>query len=337
MNKAEQIMTLALIRQIELQRVSTWMLQQLLPELDDIGNKIAIKVMEVDPFAVNRAVYQRQRLTNLQAEVDQLIFEVLRELAMRTEDYFKEINEISEEENRRNWFLIYGAGITIADASKIPEIMGVPVVDHFNKIANDLNFRTAISLRDAHQGAGNSAEMAERARQIARLPASPIEQAKRSVEVTIRTGVDDIPTDVEVRSEPKSEIDPHGWQHISVLDSKTSDICRGRAWKIWDEEKKPVGHSLPFSSPPLHPYCRSRLIMVFLNQPTVAPLTFPQFVGSLPEATAARLFGSANLKLWKQGKLTNSQLIRQQGRPMTIEALSERTNSKNEQSEFPYL
>ena len=43
---------------------------------------------------------------------------------------------------------------------------------------------------------------------------------------------------------------------LSKLDGRTSEICIARAGKAWDmQTKEPIGHSLPFQTPPIHPNC----------------------------------------------------------------------------------
>lgn len=41
-----------------------------------------------------------------------------------------------------------------------------------------------------------------------------------------------------------------------------SGICRDRSNRLWSLEGAPIGHTLPFSRPPIHYLCRSHLIAV---------------------------------------------------------------------------
>lgn len=121
---------------------------------------------------------------------------------------------------------------------------------------------------------------------------------------------------------------------VSGVVAHNSDVCRSRAWKVWDAEKKPVGHKLLFSQPPLHSFCRSRLILTFLDDPPARQLTFNEFVGQMSRSQRVKLFGESNVKLWEKGLLTDAQMIRQQGRPLTLEELRKRVESKSDQTEF---
>ena len=51
-------------------------------------------------------------------------------------------------------------------------------------------------------------------------------------------------------------------KHLSIIDQKTSDVCRIRNNRLWDMDGNPVGHGLPFRRTPLHFRCRSHLVPV---------------------------------------------------------------------------
>jgi hypothetical protein len=65
---------------------------------------------------------------------------------------------------------------------------------------------------------------------------------------------------------------------------------------------------------------------------------FKGFVARLNPQQADKLFGASNVKLWRAGKLTDAQMVRQQGRSLSIDKLRQRTEDKGDtQTEFPYL
>lgn len=233
MNKADTMIRLATVRQIDLQRVATGMLTELLVDLGEIKEEAAIIAFRLDPADVTRVSAKRDRVARMQEEIEELVDRVLREMSRRAESDFKDIEALLEEDNRNNFAFVYGLGLAFADAGK-PTIQGLPVRDHFDRIASDLSFRLGISIRDAWEGAGTAEEIARRIRLETEFGRSPVDQSASAVETTVRTGIDDIPSRVETRGAPvrlpaaavpegvePSPISPHGWQHISVLDRKT--------------------------------------------------------------------------------------------------------------------
>ncbi len=326
MNKAEILQSLGTIRQVELQRVATWMLREMLVELDDLNEMLAELAM---------ASPQRRRVTWMQSEVEDLIEETLEELRKRIESDFTELLEITEVEEKRNFLFVYGLALVGATTGKGSELLihGATVADHLRQARQDLIFRIMSQVRDS-VAAGEAEELLWRRLKgslAAGAPIGEMMQTKRRVEALVRTGMDAIPNTVATELRPSANvISPTGYQHVSVLDRRTSDICRARAWKRWDAEKRPIGHSLPFRLPPLHDHCRSRMQTIFIDDPLPQQVTFKAWVMQMSPKEQSRVFGAENFQRWNRGLMTDAELVRQQNRPMTIDALREVTNQQVE-------
>jgi hypothetical protein len=142
-----------------------------------------------------------------------------------------------------------------------------------------------------------------------------------------------------------------GLKQLSTLDSHTSQTClaySGGHWKM-DEARTPVAPTtLPFISPkgsasgcPRHFSCRSlitpetktfRELGIDLPEfpgttrsasggPVAADMSFDAFIKRKGDAFADDLLGPGRAQLWRDKKITLTQLLDQNGRPLTLKEL----------------
>lgn len=130
--------------------------------------------------------------------------------------------------------------------------------------------------------------------------------------------------------------------HLSTLDSRTTLICIARSGKQWTiETHQPIGHELPFKNPPVHWQCRSILTPVIksfaelgIDATEVPKSTRASMDGQVPEDITFdewmkqkgpefqdKLLGPGRAKLWREGKITLTDLVDQSDRPLTLAEL----------------
>lgn len=340
MNKAEQLLTLGAIRSIELQRLATWMLINLIADLEAMERRVVAVALGVSGEEA-RTHSERLRIERqVGSDIEQAIKEAREIIRKRMVETFDQLIPITTQEEKNNFLLVYGFSLvgTAGASGRNILIVGSTIDDHLKQLERDLHFRIMAQVRDSI-AAGEAEElMYHRLKGSKRIEqtAGEFAQTRNRLEAVVRTGVSTVPNAVQLELKPRpQEIAKHGWQHISVLDSRTSSTCRERAFRRWDDAYKPIGHSLPFRQPPLHANCRSRIQMIFVDDPEPQALNFKQWIEQLSKEQKAKLFGAANLQRWERGGISDAELIRQQNRPMSIEQLRKRTETK--QGEFPYL
>jgi SPP1 gp7 family putative phage head morphogenesis protein len=134
-------------------------------------------------------------------------------------------------------------------------------------------------------------------------------------------------------------------QAINPLDSRTSDICRARAGRVWrlDDPGFP-------GPPPWHFNCRTTLVPITysgnslkrvkgkaklkrelkdltggeikeINGAPAKNVTFESFLNKRSVAQQKEILGPGKYKLWKDGDINMRDLIDQTGRPLTLEQL----------------
>jgi len=136
-------------------------------------------------------------------------------------------------------------------------------------------------------------------------------------------------------------------QQISTLDNRTSDICIAYSDQTWDiETLMPLPPStLPFNGgPPRHFNCRSTLVPVLrsweelgmdlaevpegtrasMDGQVPGSTTFASWLSGKSQSFQDQVLGPARARLWREGKITLTQLVDMRGNPLTLEQLEER-------------
>lgn len=124
-----------------------------------------------------------------------------------------------------------------------------------------------------------------------------------------------------------------GYRWSARFDSKTCMVCGGLDGKLFTLTGEPVGHQTPLQGgPPRHPGCRCILVPEPLQTGVGAALpgadgalsrgpTFEQWLSRKSDKFKRQYFGPGRLELWKDGKLTLTDLLDMQGNPLTLEQL----------------
>jgi hypothetical protein len=135
-----------------------------------------------------------------------------------------------------------------------------------------------------------------------------------------------------------------GVQQVSTLDNLTSGICiaySGQAWNV--ETLAPIPPAtLPFNGgPPRHFNCRSTLVPVIksfrelgINRKEIPPgtqasldgqvpgdQTFEQWIGKKSKIFQDKVLGRARARLWRNKKITLTQLVDMRGNALTLDQL----------------
>lgn len=139
---------------------------------------------------------------------------------------------------------------------------------------------------------------------------------KRSAEALVRTATNHVHNRAQTAlGEANPETFPR-YRWVSILDARTTWICRSRAGNVYPTGKGPL--------PPAHWNCRSTVVYLsaFSNQepePRFETWLRRQHVDAQEE-----ILGPKRYKFWKQGKLPLKRFTDPGGRPWTLEELKAR-------------
>ena len=309
-----------------------------------VGMMVRLHQLEADIVAViamRRVGASTSHLEDILADTTNLIADAFNELANRIEQEADDLAEAVQERERRNWLLLFGFPVTAAVALPTGAAMlvaGATARSWLQRQGRDLDFRVAALIRNSFAAAGGGVpDLMEIIRKLqGRTTDSPtptIAQTERAAQTTVKTTAETVGTKVREavglaggESAPSGTVIRYGWQQISVLDSRTTDICRAYAFKIWNASFEPVGHSLPYDGGvPRHPNCRSTICIHLLDEDPLKDMTFGQWLRTLTEAQQASIFGPGRMKLWREGKITDADLIDQQRRALTLDEFNNKT------------
>ncbi|ATI19207.1 putative head morphogenesis domain protein [Vibrio phage vB_VpaS_KF4] len=173
-----------------------------------------------------------------------------------------------------------------------------------------------------------------------------LKTSRTNAETLVRSSVQAIANDAKMRLYAANDDLMYGYQHLSVLDLKTSDICIARSGLAWTVEGKPIGkHKKRFRIPPLHWNCRSLLMPILKSWQDLpdkvrtslpgsmqasmdglvsADQTYEDMLKRRTDAEVKKKLGPGRFELWKQGKLTLRDLTDQDDRPLTLKEYRER-------------
>lgn len=102
---------------------------------------------------------------------------------------------------------------------------------------------------------------------------------------------------------------------LSILDKRTSDICKRRSNKIYV-----VGRD-PNPVPPAHIRCRSTIVHLIEGQPIPDPKSYDEWLRNQPIEIIEDILGVTRAKLYKDGGLSIDDLITAKGRRYTLDEL----------------
>lgn len=133
-----------------------------------------------------------------------------------------------------------------------------------------------------------------------------------------------------------------GVEQISTLDNRTTLQCQARDRKQWDMQGNPIGHKIPYNGgTPLHWGCRSTETPVLRpltvdgvklpgfrtskrasqDGPVDSGLTFESWLEGKSEAFQDEALGKGRAQMWRDGKITLSDLLDLRGNPLTLAQL----------------
>ena len=161
----------------------------------------------------------------------------------------------------------------------------------------------------------------------------------------VKTSVSTVVNDVRMQTYKENESIFKGYEHLSTLDKSTTYNCANRDGATYDLDFQGTnikGKDFPFKKPPLHYRCRSVILPITksyrelgLDIDEISPSTRASMDGSIPETTTftkwfegkdkkfqEKYLGISRYELFKDGKITLSQLVNQQGAIIPIKDLN---------------
>lgn len=340
MNASDKLQDLAIVRQILLERVAAGEASKLERLLDDIAEEIQKKLSSEKPLTS----YQSRRLDK--------IIEQLKELVKIPSP---DVTELARLEAK--WAASSIAAVSVSAALPTEAVLkgiaeaalveGATIGEWFKKLESTVAFEIQRNIKIGVSLGETNEQIAKRIIGAAGDKGPEImPRAKRDALAIVRTSVQVISNEARMKTYEENKDLIKALQWVSVLDSRTSDICMARSGLTWSfPDLKPIGHKIPYlNGPPAHWACRSTVIPILkswrdlgvdmdempestrasMDGQVAVSTTFEQFLKGKPDSVADEMLGKGRAQLWREGKITLSQLLNAKGRPITLAELRRR-------------
>jgi len=257
------------------------------------------------------------RLASLQRKIERIRFSAFREAMQENAEEMEQLAE-----NESEWFLLLLIGLALlpSTSTKPTELMlkklttytsfaGLTITQWWANAATSDVARIMLAIRTGLQAGMNTKEIITAV--TGTRTVSGATQATRNnisaITKTIATGVSNSAR--QLTAVRTKKLDRVIW--VSVLDSRTSTICRGLSGKVWSiDEDHPV--------PPAHANCRSTLSYIVTGEPIPEEPSYDEWIRQQPEDVQREILPNWQYKAMKKGTPLSSFTSRDM-RPLTMQ------------------
>jgi SPP1 gp7 family putative phage head morphogenesis protein len=328
---------------LQLQRVEAGTKRDIVKLLEAMRKRLVteLKVDDITEF-------KKQRLGRLFKETDEIIKNTYGEVRATSDGVLDELVEMESEFTQKA--IQKTIPIDIAVAAPTANFLrlvatdtlveGLPSSDWWQKQETDVQKRFQQVVREG-------LALGDTPTRMARSLRDTLEVSKANVQSLVQTSVSAVSNSVRVEVFERNDDVIKELKWLTVLDNRVCNLCIPRADKRWknNPEHTPIGHSIPFRRPPIHFNDRCIIIPLAktfkelgIDLPEPRAGTRPSIVGGKavqqPGTTTFRSFldrqskefqndtlGPGRAQLWREGKISLSDLTDGRGRELTISEL----------------
>ncbi|MCT8704737.1 minor capsid protein [Glaesserella parasuis] len=286
----------------------------------------------------------KKQLDTLLKELKQEVAKVYQEMTAYTQD---ELSGFFAAETQ-HIHQLYNDEVGFDFFNRVPEykqkanktatiIAGSPLEDWWAKQGNDFAFKFEGIIR---QGLLDGQQTSQMITDVKHL----MNTSRRHAETLVITAVAKVADKAHQALRDENLDILAGEKHLSTLDTRTSTVCQLRDGLMWDLDKKPIDHDVPYQRPPLHPRCRSILQLVTKSWkelgidaeempsstrasqdgPVSEQINYENWLKSKSPGQQDQVLGKGKADLWRRGVITFADMLDQSGRPLTLKDLSYR-------------
>jgi hypothetical protein len=211
------------------------------------------------------------------------------------------------------------------------------------KQSDDLAFKFASQVR---QGIAQNETLMDIVRRVAGSPRLGIpgimDISRRNAGALVHTSIMQVANDARMAVYQANQDIMKGYRYLSTLDGNICPRCIARSGSTWDLEYKPTGGTkLAYVPTPIHFKCRCLILPILksykelgadIPEPPTgtrasdegqvrADITMTEWLKGKPKAYVDDLLGPGRSDLFLNGKISLSDLVSQNGRPLTLEQL----------------
>ncbi|AWY45438.1 phage head morphogenesis, SPP1 gp7 family domain protein [Glaesserella parasuis 29755] len=285
----------------------------------------------------------KKQLDTLLKELKQEVAKVYQEMTAYTQD---ELSGFFTAETQ-HIHQLYNDEVGFDFFNQVPEykqkanktatiIAGSPLEDWWAKQGNDFAFKFEGIIRQGLLDGQQTSQMISDVKHL-------MNTSRRHAETLVITAVAKVADNAHQALRDENLDILAGEKHLSTLDTRTSTVCQLRDGLMWDLDKKPIDHDVPYQRPPLHPRCRSILQLVTKSWkelgidgvdempsstrasqdgPVSEQINYENWLKSKSPEQQDQVLGKGKAGLWRRGVITFADMLDQSGRPLTLKQLS---------------
>ncbi|MDP0056936.1 minor capsid protein [Glaesserella parasuis] len=285
----------------------------------------------------------KKQLDTLLKELKQEVAKVYQEMTAYTQD---ELSGFFTAETQ-HIHQLYNDEVGFDFFNQVPEykqkanktatiIAGSPLEDWWAKQGNDFAFKFEGIIRQGLLDGQQTSQMISDVKHL-------MNTSRRHAETLVITAVAKVADNAHQALRDENLDILAGEKHLSTLDTRTSTVCQLRDGLMWDLDKKPIDHDVPYQRPPLHPRCRSILQLVTKSWkelgidgvdempsstrasqdgPVSEQINYENWLKSKSPEQQDQVLGKGKADLWRRGVITFADMLNQSGRPLTLKQLS---------------
>lgn len=214
-------------------------------------------------------------------------------------------------------------------------IQGAPSAEWWSRQSSDLQFQFTSAVRLGMAQGETTQQIASRVRQV-------MDVKRRDAVALVRTSVQAVAVEARDASMRANQDVVKGKVSVATLDSRTTAVCAAYSGATYTLDNEPIPPTkLPYIAIPRHFSCRSNFSPLTRSfrelgldiddfTPTTrasmdgqvpASTTFEQFLDRKGKAWQDDFLGPGRAQLWRDGKITLSDLIDATGRELTLKEL----------------
>ena len=341
-NKNDDLFEDIITRQVQILRVDASFRGHVLRDLKKLQNEILTKLRDSD---IGTSL-QRRRLNALLTSVNGIIDEIYRQIDT---SFQRDVTQLAVLEAAKT-INVLNATVQVDTASlpleKINVIYGQTLIEGaltrewWKRQSESLKGRFADNMREGLLRGEPNSQLVRRVRgtRAFNFTDGLMQTTRREAEALVRTSVQAVTNETRVRVFDANSDLIKSYKHVSTLDTRTSTICVARDGLRWkSNDRKGIGHGIPYRIPPLHWNCRSVLIpelegvtladdaqRASADGAVKASITFDKFLKGKSKAFQDDLLGGGRAQLWREGKIALRQLLDTSGNPLTLAQLKEK-------------
>lgn len=266
MSVGDDIHNSAIRRDIKLIRAESSSKKTLHEQLELANKKIIQALTAIDPASWSRYQTRLEKAKDVNNEIKLILQESNEEIYASLIDDLRNLAVYGVLVTIKDYNKALGSDIIKSNLSKNQIkalatnvlVNGKTVQQLTKKLTSDMQDKFASSIRhsvfqgeDIHKMISNIRGTKENG-----YKDGLFESTKRSATALVRTSFNSVMTEAKIMTIQDNMDVLEYVQHVSTLDSRTSDICKARDGLIWSlPDYEPVGHNIPFQQTPLHINC----------------------------------------------------------------------------------